>query len=244
MYGGSIDFFVNIIGAYTFSNELDMSPTFSFPIGDEQDPTAEQDPEMIRMRAILDQVRQMEYHDLILLGEHYRNWTPYTHPLYGEVEIGGMTKFGSRVPPLFQLPDTCHRNAAFVFYHADQLPRLDFEDVQVKKIDKDLYQIDVAITNSRVTPTISSLAVQKKIHRADLFKIDGTARLRAAGFVTDKYRDITQKIKTIDDSLWITSGVSSFGTINLRLLVKGKGDIELIYDSLKGGTYTTTATLK
>ncbi|MFC2168347.1 M14 family metallopeptidase [Acidobacteriota bacterium] len=244
VYGGSIDFFVNILGAFTFSNELDMSPTFSFPIGDEEGTTAEQDPEMIRMRAILDQVRQMEYHDLILLGEHYRNWTTFTHPFYGEVEIGGMTKFGSRVPPLFQLPDTCHRNAAFVFYHADQLPRLNFKDVQVTKIDKDLYQIDVTINNSRVTPTISSLAVQKKLHRADLFKIDGTARLRAAGLLTDKYRGITQKIETRDDRIWLPSGVASFGTINLRLLVKGKDEIELIYDSLKGGYYTTTATLK
>jgi hypothetical protein len=91
---------------------------------------------------------------------------------------------------------------------------------------------------------MSSLAIQKKIHRADRFKIDGEARLRAAGFVTDKYREITQKVETRDESVWITSGVSSFGTINLRLLVKGKGEIELIYDSLKGGTYTITASLK
>lgn len=244
VYGGSIDFFVNILGAYTFSNELDMSPTFSFPIGDEQDAEVQQDPEMIRMRSMLDQLNLMDYHDLVLLGEHYADWTPYTHPLYGEIEIGGMTKFGSRVPPSFQLSDTCHRNAAFCFYHADQLPRLIFEKVQVKKLDKDLFQIDLAITNTRVTPTMSSLAIQKKIHRADRFKIDGEARLRAAGFVTDKYREITQKVETRDESVWITSGVSSFGTINLRLLVKGKGEIELIYDSLKGGTYTTTATLK
>ncbi len=244
VYGGSIDFFVNVLGAFTFSNELDMSPTFSFPIGGEQENELEQDPEMIRMRAILEQVRQMEYHDLVLLGEHYMDWTPYTHPLYGEIEIGGMTKFGSRVPPSFQLADTCHRNAAFCFYHADQLPRLNFTDVQVEKVSKDLYQIDVAITNTRVTPTISSLAVQKKIHRADRFKIDGTASLRAAGFLTDKYREITQKIDTKEDSLWIQNGVPSFGTINLRLLVKGKGEIELIYDSLKGGTYTNTVTLK
>ena len=244
VYGGSVDFFVNVLGAYAFSNELDMSPTFTFPIGGEQEEMLEQDPEMIRMRAILNDVRQMEYHDLILLGEHYKSWTPFTHPFYGEIEIGGMTKFGARVPPHFQLADTCHRNAAFCFYHADQLPRLDIEDVQVIKLDKDLYQIDVAITNTRVTPTMSALAIQKKIHRADRFKIDGTARLRAAGFLTDKYRGLTQKIDTLDDSAWITSGVSSFGTINLRLLVKGKGDIELIYDSLKGGTTTTTATLK
>ena len=244
VYGGSVDFFVNVLGAYAFSNELDMDPLFNFPIGDEQAQQLEEDPELLRMRATLDMIRQMEYHDLILLGEHYKNWTPYTHPLYGEIEIGGATKFSNRVPPHFQLPDTCHRNAAFCFYHADQLPHLNFKDVRVEKIERDLYQIDVTIANTRVTPTMSALAVQKKIHRADRLKIDGTVRLRAAGFLTDKYRGITQKIDTKDESIWITSGIPSFGTVHLRLLVRGKGDIDLIYDSLKGGYYTTTATLK
>lgn len=242
VYGGSVDFFVNILGAYAFSNELDISPTFSFPIGAEREQG--QDEEMMRMRQLLSQLREMEYHDLVLLGEHYADWTPYNHPLYGEVEIGGATKFGSRVPPHFQLADTCHRNAAFCLYHADQLPRLTFDTVDIKKMDKDLYQIDVTIANSRVTPTISTLALQKKIHRSDKFKIEGNARLIAAGFLRDKYRDISQKIKTADNSMWIETGVPSFGKIFLRLLVRGKGNIQMIYDSLKGGYYTTSAALK
>jgi hypothetical protein len=242
VYGGSVDFFVNILGAYTFSNELDMSPTFSFPIGDEEE--QEQDEETARMQQLLRQLYQMEYHDLVLLGEHYADWEPYTHPLYGEVEIGGTTRFGSRVPPHFQLADTCHRNAAFCFYHADQLPRLTFDPVEVKRLEKDLYQIDVTVANTRVTPTLSTIALQKKIHRADKFKIEGTAKLVAAGYLRDKYRNITQKIQTADNFVWIDRGVPSFGKVHLRLLVRGKGDIQLIYDSLKGGYHTTSATLK
>jgi len=44
--------------------------------------------------------------------------------------------------------------------------------------------------------------------------------------------------------LWIESGVPSFGKVDYRLLVKGKGNIKLIYDSLKGGYYTKNTNLR
>lgn len=243
VYGGSVDFFVNVLGAYAFSNELDMSPTFVYPIGEEGVPQ-EEDEEAARFRYLLEQKGEMDYHDLVLLGEHYAEWKPYNHPLYGEIEIGGATKFGYRVPPHFQLADTCHRNAAFCFYHADQLPRLEYEQIDVAHLEKDLYQIDVSIKNTRVTPTISSLALQKKIHRVDCFKIEGRANLVAAGYLRDQYRGTTQKIETKDNWMWVDSGVGSFGRVILRLVVRGEGRIELIYDSLKGGTTTTNVDLK
>ncbi len=155
-----------------------------------------------------------------------------------------MKKFGRRVPPFFRLAETSHRNAAFCLYHADQLPRLSFDEVKVKKLEKDLYQVDVAIANSRVTPTISFVAQQKKLHRADRFQIEGNVKLLAAGRLTDKYRNITQKIETQENFLWIKSGIPSFGRVVYRLLVQGKGEMKLIYDSLKGGYYTTTANLQ
>jgi hypothetical protein len=161
------------------------------------------------------------------------------------VEIGGAKKFSRRVPPLFKLAETSHRNAAFCLYHADQLPRLTFDEVKVKKLENNLYQVDVAIENSRVTPTISFVAQQKKLHRADRFQIDGkNAKLLAAGRLIDKYRNITQKIDTQENFLWIRSGIPSFGRVVYRLLIQGRGDIKLIYDSLKGGYYTTTANLQ
>jgi len=243
VYGGSVDFFVNVLGAYTFSNELDISPTFSFPIGDEGQ-TQDEDEETARLRSLLNQFSEMEYHDLVLLGEHYDDWESFDHPLYGEIEIGGATRFGSRVPPLFQLADTCHRNAAFCFYHADQLPRLAYDQIEITHLDKDLFQMDISIVNTRVTPTISSIANQKKLHRSDRLKIKGPAILTASGYLRDRYRGTTEKIDASDNTIWIASGIPGFGRINLRLLLRGKGEIELIYDSLKGGTYTSTVTLK
>ena len=245
VFGGSIDFLQNVLGAYTFSNELDMSPTFSFPIGGEEGEGVEEDEEIQRMRELAERVAEMTYHDLILLGKHFADWKPYTHPLYGEVEIGGTKIFGSRVPPLFQLADTCHRNAAFCLFHADQLPRLEFEEVKVKKLEKDLFQVDVSMKNTRVTPTMSARAVQSKLHRADRFKIEGqNIKLVAAGRLYDKYRGITGKVKTRENSIWVESGVPSFGRVEYRFMIEGKGSVKLVYDSLKGGHYTKSMTLK
>ena len=187
----------------------------------------------------------MTYHDLILLGEHFADWKPYKHPLYGDIEIGGTKIYGSRVPPLFQLADTCHRNAAFCFFHADQLPRLEFDEVKVKKLESDLFQLDISVRNTRVTPSISSLAAQRKLHRADRLKVEGkNVKLTAAGRLFNQYRGITGKVETRDNSIWVESGVPGFAQLTYRFLVRGKGSVKLIYDSLKGGYLTTTVTLK
>lgn len=243
VYGGSVDFIYNVLGAFTFSNELDMSPTFSFPIGGGEE--EKENEELQRMRSLARRLEEMTYHDLVLLGEHFADWTPHKHPLYGDIEIGGVKIYGTRVPPLFQLPDTCHRNAAFCLFHADQLPHLTFDEVEVKKLDGGLYQIDIAVKNTRVTPSISSQARQKRLHRSDQLKIEGkNIKLLAAGRLVDRFQGITQKVKTRENYIWVESGVPGFGKVDYRLIVKGTGSIEIIYDSLKGGYYTKTAALE
>lgn len=244
VFGGSIDWIYNVLGIYTFSNELDMDPFDSLSEMLGQRSEDELDEDLERLLSYQQMLNEMTYHDLVLMGEHFTEWKPYDHPLFGEIEIGGVKKFGRRVPPLFQLADTCHRNAAFCLYHADQLPRLTFDEVTVTKMGKDLYQVDVAIENTRVTPTISFIAQQKKLHRGDRFQIEGNVELLAAGRLMDKYRNITQKMETQENFLWIDSGIPSFGRVVFRLLVQGKGEMELIYDSLKGGYYNATANLK
>ncbi|MFQ6069986.1 MAG: M14 family metallopeptidase [Candidatus Aminicenantales bacterium] len=248
VYGGSIDFLYNSLGIYTFSNELDMSPTFVYPLAEEREKEAKrmkEDEEYARWRSLVRELEERFYLDYILLGEQTSEWKPYDHPLFGKIEIGGVKKFGRRVPPLFKLAETCHRNAAFCLYHADQLPRLNFGKVEVKKLSPGLFQIDVSIENTRVTPTISAIARQKKLHRADRFVFEAkNARLVAVGHLVDRFRGITSKIKTRKNFFWVESGVGSFGRLDLRLLVRGSGSVKLIYDSLKGGYYTRNVELK
>jgi len=245
VYGGSIDFLYNVLGIYTFTNELDMDPFESLPFGREDDKEEQKKDEYLaRWLSLSSELKEMFYHDLVLLGEQYTDWMPYKHPLYGDIEIGGIKKFGQRVPPLFRLAETCHRNAAFCFFHADQLPRLHFDGINVKKIGKNLFQIDVSVKNSRVTPTISAVAFQKKLHRADRFRIGGkNAKLITAGFITDRFRGLTKETKCRENFFWVSKGIPSFGSEKFRLVVKGTGNIVLTYDSLKGGYIEKTVSL-
>ncbi len=245
VYGGSIDFFYSTLGIFTFTNELDLDPAeaqSSRRTRGAEDEEAEEARPMFFQGGRLE---EMAYQDLVLLGEQYTDWKPYHHPLYGDIEIGGIKKFGRRVPPLFKLAETCHRNAAFCFYHADQLPRLDFEKAEVTKITGDLYQVDVTVANSRVTPSLATVATQKKIHRPDRVSVTGEkARLVAAGRLTDKFRGLTEKIRTEKNFFWVENGVPGFGRLELRLVIKGSGRVNLTYDSLKGGSKTKSVQLQ
>lgn len=246
VYGGSIDFLYRGLGIFTFSNELDIDasgPPLEQMRGGRPGGTA-QDEAWREFQAQARMLDEMFYHDSVLMGEQYSDWKPYRHPLFGDVEIGGVKKFGRRVPPTYKLAETCHLNAAFCLYHADQLARVDFDRVEVTKFKEGLYQIDASVANSRVTPTVSAHALQNKVHRLDRFQVEGKkAQLLAAGFLTDKFRNITRKIKTRDNFFWVDGGVPGFGRVELRLLVKADGPVSLVYDSPKGGRKTKTVSL-
>ncbi len=247
VYGGSIDYLVNTLGIFTFTNELDQDPVNPSPFGQGQRRGGEEQPdeEQSYLTAQGGRLEEMTYHDLVLMGEYYAPWKPYKHPLYGDIEIGGPKKFAERVPPLFKLPETCHRNAAFCLFHADQLPRLAFDTVKVSKLESGLFQVEMAVANSRVTPSIQAVAAQKKLHRPDRVTLEGgEAKLVAAGLLYDKYRGLTSKIDVKKNGFANEPGVPSFGRVEYRLVVKGKGQAKLVYDSLKGGYITKIVTLE
>ena len=242
VYGGSIDFFYNTLGIFTFSNELDFDqyagtqPRRSGS-AEEEDPRAS----MFGPGASEEEIL---YHQLVLMGEQLVEWKPYKHPLYGDIEIGGVKKFGRRVPALFRLAETCHRNTAFVLYHADQLPRLSFEEVKVQKLENGLFQVDVRVANKQVTPSISAQAVQKKLHRGDQLILKGQAKLVSAGLLQDRFRQLVEPVKIRDNYFLVENGIPGFGRVDFRLLVEGSGEAKLIYDSLKGGYLEKSLSLK
>ncbi len=246
VYGGSLDFFYAVLGAFTFSNELDIDPSGPPLPSEEEQPSGReaQDETYRELAAEVRMLNDMFYQDHVLMGEQYSDWKPYRHPLYGDVEVGGTKKFSSRVPPAFKLAETCHRNAAFVLYHADQLARVDFDRVNVTKLEGGLYEVDLTLANNRVSPTITYLALQKKLHRLDRLRVEGqSATILAAGLLTDRFRNLTKEIKTHDDFIWLDNGVPGFGRVELRLIVKASGKINLVFDSLKGGYKTQAVSL-
>lgn len=104
VYGGSVDFFYNLLGIFTFSNELDFEQYVGTSRA-ERTRTSEAAESSARRRFILSAIqRKLFYHQLALMGEQLVEWKPYKHPLYGDIEIGGAPKNGTPVPASFQLP--------------------------------------------------------------------------------------------------------------------------------------------
>jgi len=240
VYGGTIDFTYQTLGIFTFSNELDLDPGTTEST--EKKKSAEEEENV--MSRVFGGQQNMTYYDNVLMGAEFKDWKPYKHPLYGDIEIGGVKKFGTRVPPLFRLAETCHRNAAFCLYHADQMPRLSISEAKVKAMGDDLYQVDVTVANSRITPSMSAQAAQKKIYRPDRLTVEG-GQLLAAGSLYDKFQGLTSKIETNNKNfVWLENGIPGFGQVELRLMVKAKDKLTLLFDSVKGGICSTTIELK
>jgi hypothetical protein len=252
VYGGSIDFFNNILGIYAFVNELDIDPFERLSFGEEEEEKevkkeakTGEDEEMDYWKSFGNQLKEMFHHEMVLMGEHFTELKPYKHPLYGDILIGGIKKFGQRVPPTFMLAETCHRNTAFCLFHADQLASLAFNEIKVKDLGNGIYQLDVTVKNSRVTPSISFAAAHKKLHRVDRFKVEGQgAKLLAAGVLIDRFLGTTLKSECRQNAFWAENGIPSFGKVDFRLLIKGQGSVTLVYDSLKGGYHTENIDLK
>ena len=246
VYGGTIDFTYAALGIFTFSNELDFPQSQGVPEAPRGRAGAEQEEEDV-MAAIRRGVglQELLYYDLVLMGEQYTPWKSYRHPLYGDIEIGGVKKFGSRVPALFRLAETCHRNAAFVLYHADELPRIVFDKAEAKAVGGGVWQVDFRLRNLTATPTMSAQAAAKKLFRPDRIAVKGTgATLVAAGQIVDEFRGLTRAAKVLANGFAVDGGVAGYGTADYRLMVRGSGEIEIALDSLKGGYYAKTVALK
>lgn len=226
VYGGSIDWAVSSLGIFAFSNELDFSAREDMD-GDGK----------------ADSKERLKFDDYLRMGAGYKEWEKFDHPTYGEIEIGGWTKFVSRLPTSWLLEQTCHRNAMFVLFHAENMPELEIEQVKVRKVKGDLYKVDAWIINKRVIPTRSAVAVKNGLGRPDLATVTGeNVKVIAAGTVSDEFKDVADLVERDPEHLWIPT--LKYGHIHLQWLVKGQGEIEVKYDSIKGGKRSAKTTLK
>jgi hypothetical protein len=223
-YGGTIDYFYGVLGAIAFSNEL---------FGPEQD--FDKDGQVT-------EEERLKFADLLTQGRMLVDWKEMEHPQYGTVEIGGFRHDTGRVPEGWMLEEECHRNSAFVLYHAYQMPKIRFGEPLVEKLDGDLYRLHVPVINERAIPTVTAIARKNKIHRVDLATVEGAAVV-SSGIVQDPYLNKVDVQKRRPERLMVP-GVDGLSTRMLFFLVEGKGKIRIDYDSVKAGKISTEVELR
>jgi len=103
----------------------------------------------------------------------FKPWTKLTHPVLGEVEIGGFhPKFFAQNGPAWQLENWISKQSKFNLAMAKELPQIDFKDVVVKALPNNEYEIKVRWSNSGKLPVALEQAKLVKIVQEDRVTLD------------------------------------------------------------------------
>ncbi|MFA6126252.1 MAG: M14 family metallopeptidase [Bacteroidales bacterium] len=220
-WGDFGDFTDDIVGAFTLVGELFQSNTESYRSDTTKPATADER-----------STERIKFNDYLTNGAMYSNWKPFKHPLYGNIEIGGWSKFNSRLPQPFMLMDLVHRNAMAVFSTAFNLPKISMEVFEKVKISDDLYRIKVRLSNSKAVSSLTYQSVRIRINPMDYLKLEGkNVQVVAGGSVTDLYRN-EASYKQYKPEIQFFQ-IPSFGQVEFQFLVSGKGKLKLEYHSEK-----------
>jgi hypothetical protein len=241
-FGDTDSHMFNLEGSYTFVGELFMRSQETYreninkPIA-----TTESESGSGRRAGNPEENReQIKFNDYLGLNELYKAWKPFTHPVYGEIEIGGWVKMSSRLPHPFMLGELVHRNSMVVLYAAEQTPEINMEIFDSKEIGKNLHQVRVRLKNAKGLPTMSYKAISSKLYTQDMLKLSG-AKVVASGKITDLR---TNKVSYQEHKPEIIyTFVPSYGYAEYQFLVEGKGEITLNFISRKAGILTKTVKL-
>lgn len=247
VWGGFIDFTYDMLGIYSFSNELWTSRADL----DEDGDITEKEREFFEKYINLDNTA-IKMHKV-------------DHPQLGEVTIDrDVTKLSGRVPPSWLLEELCHRNMAFCLLHAYEMPLPVIKKVSSEKVSGNLHRVKVTLYNERLMPTMSAAAVTNKVQRPDILSLDGNVEVLAAGQkkgtslpagIPARYlryfrrgslgdSDVTYIDQDDLKNLKLMNGIPGKSEAEYHFLVEGNGKVTVELDCWKGGRHTKTLTLK
>lgn len=93
------------------------------------------------------------------LSDAWQAWTPFEHPHYGAVEIGGWKPLVRENPPGALLDGLINRHADLLDSLADDLPRLAWEDVEVHALDDGrVFEVHARLVNHGRLATSTAMA--------------------------------------------------------------------------------------
>ncbi|GMA58287.1 hypothetical protein GCM10025858_27900 [Alicyclobacillus sacchari] len=85
------------------------------------------------------------------------DWTPFEHPDFGPVDIGGLDpKFVIQNPPLRLLPEECQKVSAFLTKLGLSTAKLTIADATCERVEDGVYRIVAEVGNAGFLPTSST----------------------------------------------------------------------------------------
>lgn len=232
VYGGTLDWAHDALGAIAFTNELWSSNQFYGQAWTDS-------------TAVPRETQQLFFNDRLGMGAWYSDWTPFDHPELGEIEIGGWSKWYGRTTPPFMLQELAHRNAMFALFHADEMPLLEWGDVSVERIAGSTYRVKAEIRNTRAIPTRIEAAELYSSGVPDRFSIrGGNVRVQAGGFTAGELSTEMDLQEKDPAEIRVSGGVPGRSSLSVTWIVTGNGAAEISYRSEKGGTHSREVQLR
>lgn len=205
VHGGFVNWLAEGLGIISFTNELWS------------------DKRILQTGGNPDEEGRLRFEDRVLFGQTFDEFTDFEHPEHGQVLIGGGSKWWSRNPPPFMIEEEAHRNFAFTVFHAEQMPELRFDRIEVVDLGDGLWQVDATVINDRLIPSRTALAMQKKIGLPDFISIepDAGATIIAGGTVPDDVRKpgLMQPVTKRPGRLAHDAGISARSPVRFRWIV-------------------------
>lgn len=114
-----------------------------------------------------DEWDRLQFNDTRLSVSRFQEWTPVTHPVYGEVEVGGWDpKFWRQNPPPELMEEWAVKEARFNLMLAGSLPSVTMSEPRVSGSDGE-FTIEIEIENRGLLPTALKQAQLVKIVTPD-----------------------------------------------------------------------------
>jgi len=116
---------------------------------------------------------RLQYNDNELSKCRFQEWTKASHPVYGEVEVGGWNpKFWRQNPPPELLEEWAEKEARFNLMIAGSLPHVVMSEPKIKGGKNGEYTVEVEVENTGFIPTALKQALLVKIVRPDAISLE------------------------------------------------------------------------
>lgn len=224
VYGGQIEWFYGGLGILSFTNEM-WTENNLYRRGD----VSQQD----RARFIRH----------LLMNEGLAEWKEVGHPQYGKVEVGGMAKNWSRVPPSFLLEEELHRNMAFTLYHAECMPLIRIGEITVQPVGEGLHEVLIQIENHGTIATRTRQDVVNNITPWNRVTLTGSGIQVVASGIREnplldrvRWQERRPEELRLDTVRGLTRAVAVF-------LVSGSGAGTVTVDAARGGVREESVTI-
>jgi hypothetical protein len=188
------------------------------------------------------ELERLRWSDRLLGGEAFVPWHPFEHPTLGPIEIGGWRSLTRRIPPAFQLEELCYRNMRFTLFHADSMPLIDIESIEMTHVTERLHHVDVVVVNHGLIPTATTMARRRHLAYDDIATLTaGDAQVIGSGLVTTPTGDTElQPHRPAEVSL---GNLRGHGSVRARFVVEGWGPATVRVESQKGGVVERSLSL-